>query len=189
MSQQKSKTIQCSLLTYISSIPKEKPTNNQIENTTDEPSIDVQVPNSIDNESGADANADTIQKNIRNTAPSDLGIDSPAQPICNYPKTNYNGVNRSFRKEWYFLYVWLEYSKEADAVYCFCCRIYLCHAGASSRDVERAFTLSGYNNWKHALEPGIGFNKHELCQSHIRAMCAWNEHKKRASTESSIGIL
>ena len=50
--------------------------------------------------------------------PHDLGLDSPAQPILNFSKTNGN----SFNANWYKQYTWLDYSQAKNAAYCFSCR-------------------------------------------------------------------
>ena len=46
--------------------------------------------------------------------------ERPIQPVLSvYPR---NKQSRCFQPQWYSKFTWLEYSKDQDRVYCFCCR-------------------------------------------------------------------
>ena len=49
--------------------------------------------------------------------------DHPVQPMKSaFPKKDMFGKMRSFQTAWYKEFPFIEYSKNNDAVYCFCCR-------------------------------------------------------------------
>ena len=67
-----------------------------------------------------------------NNSLPDLGEkdSGPSQPILpEYPKTFFGKQKRSFSSELYKRYSFIEYSKEADAVFCFACRHFQCNSG------------------------------------------------------------
>ena len=92
--------------------------------------------------------------------PGDLGTENPAQPVIDFPKSNCDNHRRSFQKEWYKQFSWVEYSIERNAVFCFACLHFL---PQSFHDSDPAFTSSGFKNWKKALEQGRGLFKHAEC--------------------------
>lgn len=65
----------------------------------------------------------------------------------------------------------LEYSVSSDKVFCFPCRKF---PKDSKREV--VFTVSGFNNWKAALEAKKGFYKHCSSITHI-ITSQWEEQK------------
>ena len=49
----------------------------------------------------------------------------PVQPVMsNYPATIFSGKARSFSQAWYSAYPWLEYSIQANACFCYSCRLF-----------------------------------------------------------------
>ncbi|ROL52542.1 Zinc finger MYM-type protein 1 [Anabarilius grahami] len=89
---------------------------------------------------------------------------------------------RAFNKMWYTQHQWLEYSVSRDSAYCFPCR----HFSLPGIQ-ETSFTSSlGYSNWKKAMYKDGGFRGHEKSENHVNAMIAWNEHKKRILTDTSM---
>lgn len=69
---------------------------------------------------------------------------------------------RKFRPEWYKEYNWLEYSVVSDSAYCYYCRAFCDNVSKG----EDAFTKTGYNNWKKAVEKFKSHqnsNAHKLC--------------------------
>lgn len=116
----------------------------------------------------------------------DLGTDKPSQPVIDFPKTICDSHRRSFQKEWYRQFPWVEYSIERDAVVCFACLNFL---PAGFQNSDPAFTSSGFKNWKKALDQGRGLIKHAECQSHIKAFSAWKEIETRDGSSTSVSYL
>ncbi|XP_071912126.1 uncharacterized protein [Coffea arabica] len=81
----------------------------------------------------------------------------PCQPIGHmYPKTSFGKQHRSFQDSWYQKFVWLEYSISKDAAFCFWCFLFKTQ-NKGGRYADDAFTKTGFNNWKKAMER---FNEH-----------------------------
>lgn len=92
----------------------------------------------------------------------------PFQPLLNkFPQTiNKNkDKQRSFNKNWYNSYKWLEYSSSIDAAFCFYCR---CFNGNdyNGSHVDSCFTVSGFKSWYRGHER---FKKHQLSKVHQNA--------------------
>lgn len=87
-----------------------------------------------------------------------------------YPK---NKENRSFQPGWFQKFEWLEYSRIKDAAFCYPCR-----QTFKNKNKENAFTTKGFNNWKCALDPNKGFNRHQISTNHQTSMSIWKEKKK-----------
>ena len=124
--------------------------------------------------------AGTTEISGKNKIPNDLGTNAPAQQTIPFPFTDFDGQKRSFQAEWFRMFPWLEYSKEADRAYCYPCRKFPVQGS------DDAFTTLGYNNWKRALETDRGLKKHQSCTSHINSNKLWNERIQRDSNESTI---
>ena len=92
-------------------------------------------------------------------------VFEPNQPKhYQYRKSKYKEIDLSplaFQLDWYRWYLWLHYSVEKDAAFCFCCCKYLETHDISER-VEPAFTVIGFHNWKRALE-----SKKRICKASI----------------------
>ncbi|KAH8023867.1 hypothetical protein HPB51_018848 [Rhipicephalus microplus] len=100
---------------------------------------------------------------------SKFKTEQPTQPILNpFPSKKYGKLTRSFNSNWYRLFPWLEYSAQADAAFCYPCRMF------STGDNEKsAFVNGGYSNWKNALERDGGFRKHENSLVHKTCQASW----------------
>ena len=63
------------------------------------------------------------QRSSQESEPAgDLGIDQPNQVVIkNYPSRLFSGEKISFHSAWYTHRNWLEYSVNADIVYCYPC--------------------------------------------------------------------
>ena len=99
----------------------------------------------------------------------DLGDknNGPAQPNLNkYPISKFGNRERSFSKCWFKKFLFIEYSLQKDAVFCFACINF--NTGESNE--ERTFTQIGLRNWKKI---GIKLRKHSLFDSHVAAMEKW----------------
>ena len=87
-----------------------------------------------------------------------------------YPKSKYKEIGPSplaFQLDWYRRYPLLYYSAEKDAAFCFyCCKNLETHD--ISKWVEPAFPVTGYRNWKRALESKKGSEKHQSSVLHKR---------------------
>lgn len=72
-----------------------------------------------------------------------------------------------------------------DACFCFPCRKY--STAANERDV--VFTLTGFNNWKAALDRDKGLQRHVSSHNHVHASSIWTEHKNREATGGTVDSL
>ena len=88
-----------------------------------------------------------------------------------YPKPKYKETDSSplaFQLDWYRRYRWLRYSVEKDTAFCFyCCKCLETHD--ISERVESAYTVTGFYNWKRALESKKGFAKQQSSGLHKKA--------------------
>ena len=120
------------------------------------------------------------------TSPIDISLSVAhprARPVLSSYK--YNRENRSFQKNWYINRPWLEYSIENDRVYCYYCR----HFGSTTNSINRNQSdsfLTGYNNWKNALDKSRGFTKHEISVAHTIATANYNEYLAREKSKSTV---
>lgn len=139
-------------------------TTHSTSSTTDTESVDLTTSLSDSTETKI-----SCKNDIGKGMPTDLGTNSPAQPIISFPYSSFSATHRrSFNKEWYKTFPWIEYSVQVDSVFCFPCRKDLNENAAFARDVEETFIKNGFQNWKKALEPGRGFRKHAECASHVK---------------------
>ena len=101
----------------------------------------------------------------------------PCQPVgITFPVTYFSGKARSFNPDWFKLYPWLEYSVSKDAAFCYACRLF----GAANIHLsrpERAFTATGFRDWKHATGQRGILIIHNNSFSHKQGMVAWEQFK------------
>ena len=93
-------------------------------------------------------------------------MTEPHQPVLNFPKRTFGKQKRAFSASWYKLHPWLHYIQEKDCVLCFYCATAVYRKIPLSGYVDKAFTDTGFDNWKKALDR---FVKHQQSQSHIFA--------------------
>jgi len=106
--------------------------------------------------------------------------DPPARPLLNrYPIKVQSGARRSFQATWYERHDWMEYSQQADAVFCYACRHF-----ALSGVADKAFTSNGFSNWKKAHYKDGGLMLHARSDCHMQAVIAWQDHRHRDVTKS-----
>lgn len=98
-------------------------------------------------------------------------------PIIKCPLTD----KRRFQLSWLQEYIWLEYSINAEAAFCYSCRQF---GSTSTKDVM--FSLNGFNNWKYDKEKNKGFKRHEKSASHIQSMLNWKERLDRMNSTSEV---
>lgn len=105
----------------------------------------------------------------------------PCQPkasdlVNGYPRKQMNKSLRSFHEDWYMHEMpngktisrsWLEYSPDADAMFCFPCRVF---NNSKKGKTEMAWMRSGIDNWRKGLEK---VTEHETAKTHINADIAW----------------
>ena len=123
------------------------------------------------------------------TGPSDISAgrtDEPRQPkLSTFPSTQFGKKRRAFSAKWYELYSWLEYSVSQDAAFCFSCRLF----PVPGRTIlENTFTVSGYRQWKKAIEKDAGFAQHERSDYHKATFCAWKDFQSQIESGKSIDI-
>jgi len=119
--------------------------------------------------------------------PEDLSqtlIDGPKQPnLQEYPTTRIGNRNRSFQKDWYKRYDWLEYSVLKDKAYCFYCRFFQISPENDSKD---AFISEGFRSWKKALEQNAGLRKHAASENHKHCVIKYTEYLKLHKCSKSV---
>lgn len=97
-----------------------------------------------------------------------------------FPRTGPPKHQRCFRLPWINRFNWIEYSKSRDAVFCNTCRQF-------GKDIqEKTFTLTGYSNWKTALETGKGFDRHNTSDDHRRSELNRLEKLQRIKSGTSV---
>jgi hypothetical protein len=109
--------------------------------------------------------------------------DQPARPQL--PTYKYNNDNRSFQKHWFIDRPWLEYSIERDRAYCYYCR----HFGSTNNLINRNQSdsfMTGYNNWRKALEKNKGLRQHETSAAHIAATSNYHEYLAREKSKVTV---
>jgi hypothetical protein len=116
------------------------------------------------------------QSTLSNEALIDKYIElGPFQPNnLRYPPSE---TGKKFQVSWYKRYWWLEFSPSEKSAYCFACFLFSrTHAQSGSNGT---FITSGFRNWKHALEKGKGFVKHDSSRDHNAAVTAMNLRKSK----------
>ena len=96
-----------------------------------------------------------------------------------------NKDGRSFQESWIKSFSWIEYSADKDAVFCYPCKTFI----PTQCQKHVTYTVSGYNNWKRALDKEKGFAKHEKTEQHISAMALWVENKKRDKLDCRVSTM
>ena len=80
-------------------------------------------------------------------------------PVPNRPKTfkfpqrslgQKNLVKRSFQSSWFANRTWLHYNEVNDLVYCYVCMAGYRDGKLNSLNLDKAFILNGFSNWKDA---------------------------------------
>lgn len=101
-----------------------------------------------------------------------------------YQKKRQGNRDRSFQKTWYDAFPWLEYFEDQDACFCYPCQMF-----AKGSTKEKTFVVTGFSNWKTAMESGKGFKKHGQSEVHITAMASRKEkefREKRGQTVQNL---
>ncbi|XP_057662275.1 uncharacterized protein LOC130897444 [Diorhabda carinulata] len=145
------------------------------------------VPDTSGSNSKSQKNADgsTNLSSLTSSSAPDLapkGKDIKQIILANYPKQE---NNRSFQVNWYKRFLWLEYSQELNAAFCYACRQFQPN-GSKGHTV---YTYSGFSNWKNATDLKNGFPAHEKTAVHIKAMQMWNEKRIRDLTGTAVSTL
>ncbi|XP_056637700.1 uncharacterized protein LOC130445837 [Diorhabda sublineata] len=145
------------------------------------------VPDTSGSNSKSQKNADgsTNLSSLTSSSAPDLapkGEDIKQIILANYPKQE---NNRSFQVNWYKRFLWLEYSQELNAAFCYACLQFQPN-GSKGHTV---YTYSGFSNWKNATDLKNGFPAHEKTAVHIKAMQMWNEKKIRDLTGTAVSTL
>ena len=111
----------------------------------------------------------------------------PKSPDIFDPKTpNYSGISETvlsqpavskvlkFISSWTIQYPWIIYIESRDVCLCEVCKWFF-ESGrkfATTKKHRDTSTVSGFNDWKHALEKSRGFQQHEASDAHLEAVRA-----------------
>ncbi|KAL4123221.1 hypothetical protein QTP88_015439 [Uroleucon formosanum] len=88
------------------------------------------------------------------------------KPILDlYPRSLQNSKKRSFQKNWYDIFDWLEYSDASDTAFCFPCRCFKGNEINSSYS-ESTFSSNGFKAWYGAID---AFKKHQSSKCHLNS--------------------
>lgn len=106
-------------------------------------------PDEIISDPGRRIPIDSYDVNIRDKVRRAYIVKGPYQPTnYTFPKKKQTG--RSFQKNWFKQYDWLEYSVSKDEAYCLWC--YLFKPKRAHYPGKDVFTTTGFSKWKKALE-------------------------------------
>ena len=92
-----------------------------------------------------------------------MSFKLPTRKFGNDPK------ERLFKPQWYQKYPCLHYDVTLDKVFCHTCIKAIKLGKLSATKSEEAFTNTGFQNWKKALEKSFGLAKHSDSNSHKKA--------------------
>jgi hypothetical protein len=95
--------------------------------------------------------------------------------------------SRSFRTEWQLKRPWLEFSIKLQKTFCFPCRLFVRHQEKIALRGHSAFIIEGFDDWKHALDTGRGFAKHEHSAVHRVCSEMWNNYKTILESHNDSG--
>lgn len=156
----------------------------QISDKNSEESSSSQISTDTAGESGCIRPCERIFECVTNksSTPVDLGTKEtgPSQPyLPEYPKTLFGKQNRSFSSDYYKAYSFIEYSKEADAIFCFPCRLFQCSSSGAYRDP--AFIANGVCDWKNILAK---LQKHADGVPHRQCSEQWHCFEQTKATGS-----
>lgn len=113
-----------------------------------------------------------------------LILKGPFQPTLDkYPVKSCGKSKRSFIKEWFKTYSWLEYSIEKDSCFCFFCRIFPHENSGKSGHSDAAFTQKGFDNWKRGIE---AFRKHQNSRFHLNARESYNVYLRQKGVDECL---
>ncbi|KAL4119602.1 hypothetical protein QTP88_012401 [Uroleucon formosanum] len=88
------------------------------------------------------------------------------KPILDlYPWSLQNSKKRSFQKNWYDIFNWLEYSDASDTAFCFPCHCFKGNEINSSYS-ESTFSSNGFKAWYRAID---AFKKHQSSKCHLNS--------------------
>lgn len=123
----------------------------------------------------------TSERSVMNSPTVD---ENPPNKKIKFEKYPVDKYNRTFQSNWLQKFEWLEYSKELDRVFCSVCKNF-----QPSGTKECAFTVTGFNNWKNALDRKKGFPAHQLSKNHLIAAAKCEEKKKREHLNQTVSSL
>ena len=153
--------------------------NSSREQTQDKDASDQGIitefnPEHVISDPGLRIPIDQFGPNIRDEVRRAFKQKGPTQPSChNFPKGR---DKRSFQKDWFKQYNWLEYSLEKGRAYCFYCYLF-----RNGKDDDKfgyeAFTRIGFKQWKNSY---LILRKHEggPDSAHNRARIAYVDFDK-----------
>ena len=117
--------------------------------------------------------------------PDDIALtqtSSPCQPMnIVFRKRSYSDRERCFNPAWYHQYPWLEYSAKKDAAFCFPCRLFGSSSIGRGRP-EKAFTINGFRDWKHATGSKGSLLSHNNSYTHKQSVITWEQFKVTLSS-------
>lgn len=137
---------------------------------TEEPPDEVSVEKNSMMEQTETVISKNITVDIKNNQLSTKITQFIPRKTFSFPK---NEKKRSCQHDWFNSHKWLHYDAQEDKVFCYECIIV--YKDISNTGQEEAFIKYGINNWKKALEK---FKKHELSDSHIKAVYQNNQMQK-----------
>ena len=104
----------------------------------------------------------------------DMGEKPNQSQGFSFPKQSHGHkkvTNRAFQQKWFQRWRWLHYDSGADRVFCYLC-VNALKTGKMTAEgnIDEAFVLRGYCNWKDASGDRGGLASHESSSVHKRAV-------------------
>lgn len=107
-------------------------------------------------------------------------LKGPFRPILDlYPRSTQNHKQRSFQKNWYDHFDWLEYSSATNSAFCFPCRLFKGNETNSS-NFDSTFSKTGFSAWYRGAD---AFKKHQTSKCHINSVNALSDFTKLKSID------
>ena len=123
------------------------------------------IPNCFSFEIGAPTTSPTCSYSIVSSSPMNLPT-LPFHPPSNFVfKARLQGKQKRYcQAKWFLQFKWLHYNQDNDTVPCFTCMKQNAFGKlTTARNKENAIVLTGYSNWKDALQH---FREHEASECH-----------------------
>ncbi|KAL4089236.1 hypothetical protein QTP88_024294 [Uroleucon formosanum] len=149
------------------------------------------IKNSSENTTENNKTSESTSNNNKTPENTSIINKTNNQPIFQIHKKNQiilpsypNVGGRSFRSQWFKLFDWLEYCQEKNVTFCYPCQIV-----GNNETKEIAFSVTGYSNWKKALENNKGFYKQQPSSSHRICVTKLVDKQKRVETTTEMSTL
>lgn len=154
----------------------ERPPPDESENSVEQPGEGASCSNSPHTRENASSiiqqdKDDALESQTTCTAHCCASVEKKFQPVDKATLDMIATEKRNFQPQWYKQFPWLTICLTYKKVFCLYCRYATHHHLLSfSKMGEKAFTETGFQNWKKALEK---FKSHDGSHAHREALSKW----------------